>query len=473
MLRKSQKYCRSIVAVALAAVLTSGPVGIGTGPILARPQGYTFTPIAFLDNPAPGGGNFTFDFEPYGINNRGEVAFVADLDTDNDPTTFNGEGVFIGRQGQILQIARSGQPAPGGGTFGPVDLGRIALNDPGDVVFAFVLEPLTLPLGLNSGVYRFSHSQQTLSAVVVPNVTPAPGGGTFAGVGFNHTSINNLGDVVFSGLVPGSDIAPSTPPGFEGLASGLFRADKHGNISSVVRPGDPAPGGGTFDAALNGWINEAGDIAFGAHVEGEECVDIGTPFVCAESVYLKDAATGAIQSIAHQGDPTPCGGVYRLAFGAVVNNRGDVVFIGDLTPPPGIGEALGVFLFSKGTTTAVACPGDPMPGGGTLVTATFQDSNYHLNNRGDVSFSATLDTDVNGDGIKDRGLYLFSEGSLSLVARTGTVIPGLGTIAYLGLAPFLPFPAAAGGIINERGQVLFFATLTDGRGVILAATPKP
>jgi hypothetical protein len=190
-------------------------------------------------------------------------------------------------------------------------------------------------------------------------------------------------------------------------------------------------------------------------------------------VYLKKAGKGTIQSIAHLGAPAPGGGVYRLAFGPVVNNQGDIIFIGDLTPAPGIGDAPGVFLFSKGGTIAVARPGDPMPGGGNLVRASFQPSNYHLNNKGDVSFSAALDTDDNSDGIKDTGMYIFSKGSLRLVARTGTVIPGLGTIAYLGLAPFVPFPSGTGAIINEQGKVLLFATLEDGRGVLLVATPKP
>ncbi len=441
------KNWRSAAVVGIALLLVAGLSGIKPRGAQAKPPAYTFTPIAFLGDPAPGGGTFTFDFEPYGINNGGEVLFVADLTT-------GGEGVFVGPRGQLSEIARTGQPAPGGGTFSVIDVGRAALNDGGDVAFVFALDPLIFP---NSGVYRFSHSHQTLSAVMVPGVTPAPGGGTFTGVSFGHTSINNRGDIVFSGAVAGG--------------AGLFLADEHGAIFSVVRPGDSVPGGGIFDVAINGWINDGGDIAFGGHVAGEECIDIGSPFVCGESVYLKKAGTGTIQSIAHQGDPAPGGGFYRLAFGAVVNSQGDIVFIGDLTPPPDIGDALGVFLFSKGTTIAVARPGDPMPGGGTLVRASFQNSNYHLNNRGDVSFSATLDTDDNGDSIPDTGLYVFSNGSLHLVARTGTVIRGLGTIAYLGLAPLVPFPSGTGGIISDRGQVLFFATLSDGRGVLLVATP--
>ena len=40
----------------------------------------------------------------------------------------------------------------------------------------------------------------------------------------------------------------------------------------AVAPGDPAPGGGTFDYTYNPWINDRGDVAFGGHVAGEEVV---------------------------------------------------------------------------------------------------------------------------------------------------------------------------------------------------------
>ena len=442
----TMKKIAAIAALALTLALV--PVA------LAGQAGYSFTPIAFLDNPAPGGGNFTLDFEPSAINNRGEVGFTADVTT-------GGEGVLVGLRGQLTQIMRSGQPAPGGGVFGPNEFGRLGVNEGGDIAIPFSLEPLDFSsLALNAGIFRFSHSTQTLSRVAGPG-TPVPGGEHLEGVFFN-TAINNRGDIVFSGIVTGGDIDPTSPPGEIGLGVGLFLADKGGSISSVVRPGDPAPGGGTFDMAMNGSINNGGDVAFGGHVAGDECIDIGFSN-CGESVYLKDAATGIIQSIAHQGDPAPGGGVFRLAFGAVVNSRGDVVFIGDLTPPPATGAALAVFLFSKkGTTIAVARPGDPMPGGGTFVRAGFFDATYDLNQRGDVSFAATLDTDVNADGIADNGLYVFSKGSVQLVARTGTVIPGIGTIAYLGLP---------GGVMNERGQVFFWAILSDGRTVLLLATP--
>ena len=160
-----------------------------------------------------------------------------------------------------------------------------------------------------------------------------------------------------------------------------------------------------------------------------------------------------------------------------MNNRGDIAFNGDLTPPPGANQSIGVFLYSGGKITAIARPGDPMPGGGKLVNASLVGGNVHINNRGDVVFSGVVDTDVDGDGFDDTGLFQWSHGQLSVVARTGTVIPGVGTVDELAspqlVIPPSPIPTTTSGAINnDRGQVLFQATLTDGRGVFLLATPK-
>src|SRR5438552_5629155 len=303
-----------------------------------------------------------------------------------------------------------------------------------------------------------------LTPVIATLGDPAPGGGTFAGATF-HASLNNPGDITFTGIVPAT-IGPGAPLN---LGQGIFRADKFGRISIVVSPGDAAPGGGIFDFAENSWINDGGDVAFGAHLAGEVCItegqDVpGTFIFCAESLYVKNAATGAIQSIAHQGDAAPGGGVFRVAFGPVLNNLGEIAFIGDLTPAPGFAEALGVFVYNGKASVAVARPGDPMPGGGHLLTASNSILDYHLNNRGEIAFAAFLDTDANGDGIQDTGVYVATGGSLQLVARTGTVIPGLGTIAQASaLFATAPPTPSTGAANNDHGQVFFNATLTDGR----------
>src|SRR5947209_12924871 len=86
---------------------------------LAQDVSYSFTLLATLGQPAPGGGNHINDFEPGALNNRGDVIYGTDLDTSTDPPTFLGEGVFLRRAGQIseVELARASGEAPCGGIF--------------------------------------------------------------------------------------------------------------------------------------------------------------------------------------------------------------------------------------------------------------------------------------------------------------------------------------------------------------------
>jgi hypothetical protein len=349
------------------------------------------------------------------------------------------------------------------------ELGRLGLNDGGDVALQFLLTPPGSLEGLNAGLYRFSHASGALSAVAIPG-TPMPGAGALEGLWFDIVGMNNRGDITFTGLADGTDINPGTPPGSDGIAGGVWEALPDGTLVKVAIPGDPAPGGGTFDDARNPSINNGGDIAFGGHIAGETCYQSG-PFLCTESLYLRDAATGAIRSIAHQGDPAPGRGNFAIAFGALVNSSDQIAFLGALNPPDPITGAFttGVFRWSHGTTIAIARPGDAMPGGGHLVSANGEIHGHGINNQGDVSFVATLDTSSSGTG-PDMGAYVYSNGAIHVVARTGTVIAGVGTIAYFGSAD-VTLPFATGGAINEREDVLLAATMTNGQVALLVASP--
>ena len=258
------------------------------------------------------------------------------------------------------------------------------------------------------------------------------------------------------------------------LGVGIFLADQKGQIHSIVRPGDPAPGGGSFDYGDTASINDAGDIAFDGHIAGEECITFLPQSVfinCAESIFLRKAATGTIQLVAHQGAGAPGGGFFRHLFGATVNARDQVLFIGDLTEPPGYNEILGVYFYNGSEVVSVAHPGQPMPGGGLLLTASALEGNFFVNNSGEVVFNATLDTG-------EQAVYSWFQGSLSAVVRSGTVIPGLGVVDKTTFGSSVPpgFPLlvtpSAGVVNNDRGQILFGVTLLDGRGVLLLATPK-
>ena len=456
-------------AVALVSIAYASPHAA-----LAAAPSYAIQLLAKVGDPLPAGGTFVNDFEGGAINANGDIAFGADVSS-------GGEGIFIRRGGQIVELARTGGAAPGGGTYSDAFFGAVAQNDQGDVVFDFALDPFSVPIGVNAGSYRMVNASQTVSAIVIPFVTPAPGGaGTFQGVSFQPT-INNRGDVAFGGVVQTSQgiHVPGEPYG--GLGIGIFLADRGNRISALVAPGDAAPGGGTFDFAYQPWINDGGDMAFIGHVAGEEAAIPGFPpqsvlIDALGSLYVRDAG-GAIRSVAHAGDPAPGGGVFRQVPFLSMNNRGDIAFIGDLTPAPDVYVALGVFVASRGgPITAVARPGDAMPGGGHFVSASPANSNSHINDVGDVVFTATLDSDVDADGTLDTGIFRWSRGKLDVVARTGTVIPAVGTI-YQFTATSITFPPPpsvppiAGLTSNNAGQAIFEATLTDGSVVLLLATP--
>ncbi len=119
-----------------------------------------------------------------------------------------------------------------------------------------------------------------------------------------------------------------------------------------------------------------------------------------------------------------------------------------------------------------------MPGGGRLLGASFSIEDYGLNDRGEAAFGGILDTKT--AGMPDSGVYVFWHGSIRLVARTGTVIPGFGKLAsvvspgYGGPPPAGTDPLTSplsGAAISDSGEVLFNGTLTDGRGVLLLAKP--
>jgi hypothetical protein len=178
-----------------------------------------------------------------------------------------------------------------------------------------------------------------------------------------------------------------------------------------------------------------------------------------ESIYFKSAATGKIESIAHQGAQAANGNFYKGAWGPAMNNSGDIVFMGELAPPAGLTSARGIYLHARGANNLIARPGDTMPDGRKVLTVNPPSSagNYWLNNRGEISFNASLE---NGES----GVYVHSRGALHLVAGTGTLIPGTGTVADVS--------GLVGGVLNDASQVFFWATLKDGRGVLLLATPS-
>jgi len=449
------KYSKSSQAVFVFGLAGLVSLAAAPGSLFAAEPAYAFEVVTTIDKAAPGGGAFGDDFEPTALNNRGQLAFTA------EPDELGEEGLFLADGGAISQIARFDQSAPGGGTFAKYVMGNIGLNDPGDGAFAFMLQPLDFGPPINSGLYRWSHVNGTISAAVLPNVTPDPKGGVLVGVDFN-SSLNNRGDVAFTAFVTNTPV---------GLGEGIFVQNKCGEISTIARTGDPSPDGGTFifsttNVALTSVINDRRDVVF----EGNTTMDT----LRQNKLYLRRAATGEIELI-----PQPAN--VRRQASLALNNRGDVAFGGRYrTATPNEG---GVFLWRDGQTSLIAGTGDPAPGGGTFsfITAVGYYGQLALNNAGDIAFDAAVTLP---DGSIDEAIYYYSAETQTLrrLGGTGTVLPGYGTVVSLEQVGALVFPGTeVTGVpfsyvtLNDRGQVAFAASATDGvtvYGVLLKGTPQ-
>jgi hypothetical protein len=166
--------------VAFFAEMAGGSAHFG----VFRGDGEDLTPVFVANQIAPGGATFADFGEPL-INRQGQVAAIASL--------INGAsaaGLFVGDGFGEVAIALLGQPAPKGGTYrGPNGFGAMSLSDRGEVAFAARLTGGTSPAGLFRGNGRDT-------ATIALAGTPAPGTtGTFQS--FDAVKVVGDGRVAF------------------------------------------------------------------------------------------------------------------------------------------------------------------------------------------------------------------------------------------------------------------------------------
>jgi hypothetical protein len=456
----------------------------------APPADYSFELLATMPQAAPGipGKYLARDFELGGFNDSGSAFWATDFNAVAAQPPWaaaEGEALWMTRHGGAPElVAASGGLDPEGVTFSNGFPGPVSLNDAGDGAFAFRLLPAPgsgASTVLNAGLYRYDHANGQVTTIAKSCRPPYSGCGPFAGFNFG-VHINGRGDVVFHGVTKTSaGTYPNPEDGGALYGVGIYQADAQNNIAPIVVPGDPAPSGGLFNNLRNAWQNDRGDIAFGGHTDAAGEVACAT-LSCAESIYLRHADDGTIESIAHRGEvaPVPGGLKYDYAFGPRVNNRGELVFVGCLTPTVvaaiSCGTSRGVFHYHDGAVEAVAYPGQAFMAEGdsyTAIRAANIVNNYYVNDAGTVVFTLQYDADVNGDGIKDSGVFTKANGEYEVVAKTGDVIPGVGTVAHMSQPVNVAATSSPQGysLINNRGTVLFQATLSDGTGALLVAKP--
>lgn len=412
------------------------------------------TALALLPSAAPGGGEMTGWFEALDANEAGDVSFGTALDD-------GGQAMFArSANGAVSGVARSGSAAPGGGTLGCCIVGRAGIGEEGTVAFGFARDPFVFP-GFDTGIYR-KVAGSPLASVVTPHVTQEPGGRTLRGA--MDVDVGPGASVVFGGMIDDPSGLPFTPV----LGAGAYAAPLAGPLATIARPGDVV-GGATIRHAANPTTTSTGDVGFTALDTPAPgfCGAVFDP-LCGTTAYVRRAGAAAPVAIARAGAPAPVGPAlapasFLLFQGPVVVDGTGAVFQGWVDSP--LGFASSIFRRAGDVTQQVVGYGDALPGGGRVEFH----GDYDVNRAGTVVFEAAHDGDANRDGLLDSGIYISAGGRLSLVARSGTVVRGLGTILAV-QSPLMLGSFYGGVAINDAGAVLFKATLEDGRGVLLSAT---
>lgn len=396
-------------------------------PALAAGPGWWITKIALSGESAPGTAS---TFSDFGVarEDAGDVGISAFL---SGPKW----AMYRSADGSLTPIALPGESAPGtgGGSYGQV-IGNAISDGQGGVSF---LSTVTGGSG-NRGLFFDDGSGDV--ALVVANQA-APGGGTFT---------PTTGDLSFHGMNAGGDFVFRSAVTGGTAASGIFLGSVGSGTFTVVEwLGAAAPGSGNWSAFGNPHIGGSGHVAFSADLSGGSAPR-----------GLFRHVGGATSTLALEGDAAPGtgGGVFANGFYyPAVNDSGAVAFLSEVS---GGSSAGGYFLHDGSSLSALVVAGQAIPdtggasvyGGSSLPT---------LNAAGSTALAVTLSGGTTAGAVIRRD---GATGTISTVARLGDPAPEAGG------ATFTSFQFTG---IDEYGQVVFNASLSDGRKGVFRARRAP
>jgi hypothetical protein len=341
---------------------------------------------------------------------------------------------------------------------------------------------LSLAISIVAGTPTLHSQTITFTPVVLQGQTAPGTAGVFSDFltpssitapGFTAPAINNSGAVVFRAALSG-----------DSARFGIFLFSA-GRLAPIVLQGQPAPGtsGGKFFLFTEPVINNAGAVVF--------CSGISDAPLIRSGVFL--FSNGQILPIALDYQVVPGTMIGLSGFShASINDRGDIAFSATGISPQA-GQESGIFLYSGSTISIVAFPGaygfdlpqlnnrtevafvelinrGPIvalePGdvllfsSGVITRATPPEGGAAgatpaLNDQSEIAFLSQF-----GAGSSDRAIFLFSRGTVSVIASAGqeaTNAPGKSFLRFerpslnnLSVVAFAGFTSA-----NEGGIFLF------------------
>ncbi|MBL8295499.1 MAG: hypothetical protein JNN08_26875, partial [Bryobacterales bacterium] len=458
----------------------------GKGVFLYRAVGPPLK-IARSGEPSPLGPNYSNIYNLIGLNNAGQIAFIADVDSV-------GPALFLYTPGTGVQaLVRTGDPTPGvAGNFQlSTSAGLYFLNEAGQVAFASTV--VNNSSGVFAGIWVAAPGATPQKVMAILDSTGASIGGNYA---------HSLG--IF-GFTPAGEVLYSCELANTPNSQALFLKSPTGPTQVVAARGQTAPGtGAQFQRVYPASVNSAGKVAFYSVLSGESN---------SYGLFLGGGASTATP-IALQGSGTPLGGVYGLAgrsgLALQINDAGQVAFHADILGPnqtaiffwPGSGvprsivssadalprganqmlhlgtqdasgsTALFVAGYAGGKMTCFAKPlksgvgqvrrisgeFDSVPGLGTVSSL----GSMLINNVGDVAFSSG-DIISNSAGYPSQGILLSRpSGALVKLALTGDALSDGSVLSGV---------SNIGARLNDGGQLAFTGPTVapDGPAVLLAS----
>ncbi len=356
----------------------------GAGLFMAGALGGPAVNIVKSGDPAPTGGTFTTNtFDSYLINDASQVAFLA-------TTSSGATGIFVASAGVApAKVVATGDAAPGGGTFSALTTPLPVGFTPGGAVLFFASVS-----GGAGGLFLGTASRAPQA--VAANGAAAPSGGNYA---FSSSSrdvrANAAGDILFQAPLSGGS-----------ADSGLFlKRAATGLVETVALQGQTAPGTtypfATIATTINALPGEMTALGPSGEAWFNTTLNLGDRFVMALYRYRPE---GALEKVTMRGDAAP-GGI----GGTLINSS------------QGIGAGRpGVFCFRGVVTggsdadvlyvTALAVPGD-LTGDGRADLAVFRPSTgtWYIKGQAPVVLGAAGDVpvpaDYNGDGLNEIAVY--------------------------------------------------------------------
>jgi hypothetical protein len=377
-------------------------------------------------------------------------------------TASNDFGHWLQVGSSLELLARESDAAPGvAGAVLESFLSQPAVNAAGQVAFACSVAGPGVVFSTSRTLYYGTPGSLSLLA---RGGTIAPG--TAANFfGFSVPMLNSAGQAAFIGTLTGSGV---TAQNDEGLWSGT-----PGNISLIIRGGDPAPG--AAPALLDGfgfpWLTSDGLIGFWASLAGPGVTSANNQGIWAGPV----SAPTLVARTGSAAPGTSAGVIFATLDLPLMSTLATVAFQATLT---GVGVTAAndssVWSTASGSLALVAREGDPAPGTSAVFAGFFRPQ---ISASGVVLFNAFLA----GPGVDDTntlGLWaLGADGSIHFIARTGVpfdvnddpLVTDLRTPnmieTHFGASNFGGWNSS----INDAGQIAFRMGFDDGTyGVFIA-----